>query len=282
MHRFRLHGLLALVVPAILASSVDAQEMRVYTVVRNLTAQSPNESAERAPVVARSLTLFHAGKVYDYVDAAKEVTIFEPAHHRFSILNEGRHTVTEVTQDEIHQYLTRVEQEAWKRLEAGTDQPGTSQVRSLSWLKFQLKPDFEVVFDAAKSKLQMSEQACRYGASGQVPPSPTVVESYLRFADATAELNSVLHPQAPLPKPRLRLNDELRQRGLLPVTVDLQANLDRPLHLQARHEWTWKFQSTDRQLISGWEAQLNDAAQRRVTFRSYQQETLTAEAGRSR
>lgn len=122
----------------------------------------------------------------------------------------------------------------------------------------------------------------RYDAEGEAPPSPEVVETYLRFADATAELNSVLHPQAPLPRPRLKLNAELRQRQLLPVVVDLQADLDRPLHLQARHEWTWKFQTTDRQMISGWEAMLNDATQRRISFRQYQQESLTTEVARNR
>ena len=274
MARFWLHGHLGLVILATLASSLNAQEMRVYTTVRNLSALAPNEPAEKAPVISRSLTLFHAGRVYDYVDAAKEVTVFEPSHHRFSLLNERRRTVTEVTQDEIRQYLALVEQEGWKRLDAATEQPGTSQLRALSWLKFQLKPEFDVSFDAAKSTLTLLEPNCRYGTEGQAPPSRGVVETYLRFADATAELNSVLHPQAPLPKPRLRLNEELRQRGLLPMVVDLKVNQDRPLHLLAKHEWTWKFQSTDRQLISGWEAQLNDSTQRRIAFRQYQQESL--------
>ncbi len=274
MVRFWLHGHLVLVILATLSVPANAQEMRIYTTVRNLSALSANEPAEKAPVISRSLTLFHAGKVYDYVDAAKEVTVFEPSHHRFSLLNERRRTVTEVTQDEVRQYLTLVEQEGWKRLDAGSEQAGMSQVRALSWLKFQLKPEFDVSFEAAKSKLTMLEPNCRYEAEGQAPPSRNVVETYLRFADATAELNSVLHPQAPLPKPRLRLNEELRQRGLLPMVVDLQVNQDRPLHLRAEHQWTWKFLSTDRQLISGWEAQLNDATQRRIAFRQYQQESL--------
>lgn len=282
MNRFRLHGLLLLAIPAMLTSLVDAQEMRVYTTVRNLAALGPGEATDRAPVVARSLTLFHAGKVYDYVEAAKEVTVFEPSHHRFTLLNERRRSISSVAQDEVRQFLSLVEQEGWKRMEAANEQTGTSQVRSLAWLKFQLKPEFDISFDAAKSSVTMLEHDCRYTADGQAPPSPEVLETYLRFADATAELNSVLHPQAPLPRPRLRLNEELRQRKLLPVVVDLRANLDRPLHLQARHEWTWKFQSRDRQLISGWEAQLSDATQRRVSFRQYQQESLSTEVSRNR
>ena len=280
MDRRRFFGWLA---PLLVASvtAANAQEMRIYTTVRNLAAPA-GESAERAPVIARSLTLFHAGKVYDYVDSAKEVTVFEPSHHRFTLLNERRRTVAEVSQDEIRQFLGLVEQEGWKRLEAEQERNGTSQLRSLGWLKFQLKPEFQVSFDPAKSTLTLLDRSGRYKAEGQAPPSKGVVESYLRFADAAAELNSVLHPQAPLPNPRLQLNEELLKRQLLPVSVELEATLDRPLHLQARHEWTWKFQSTDRQLISGWDKQLNDPTLRRITFRQYQQESLSVEVTRDR
>lgn len=281
MDRRRFFGWLA---PLLVASvtTANAQEMRIYTTVRNLATAAAAESPEKAPVIARSLTLFHAGKVYDYVDSAKEVTVFEPSHHRFTLLNERRRTVAEVSQDEIRQFLGLVEQEGWKRLETEQERTGASQLKSLGWLKFQLKPEFQISFDPAKSTLTMAERSGRYLAEGQVPPSKEVVESYLRFADAAAELNSVLHPQAALPKPRLQLNEELRKRQLLPITVDLEATLDRPLHLQARHEWTWKFQSTDRQLINGWDKQLNDATLRRVTFRQYQQESLSMEVTRDR
>ena len=261
--------------------ALDAQEMRVYTTVRNRRAAAARDAVERAPVIARSLTLFHAGKVYDYVDATKELTIFEPAHHRFTLLSEKRSVASEVTQDEVRQYLTLVEQEGWKQVATSTQPPETAQGKSLTWLRFQLKPDFDIAFDAAKNVLTLTDRAARYHVEVQPPPSRTEVETYLRFADAAAELNSVLHAQAPLPRPRLALNGELRQREMLPVVVDLKAMEDR-LHLQARHEWTWKFQSTDRQLISDWESRLNNVGLRRVGFRQYQQEALATEVSRSR
>jgi len=282
MARFRLHGSFFAVSLVALTASLNAQEMRVYTTVRNLAAGPGGVPVEQAPVVARSLTLFHAGKVYDYVDAAKEVTIYEPSHHRFTLLNERRRTITEVTQDEVRQFLTLVEQEGWKKLEAANEKSGTSQIRSLAWLKFQLKPNFEADFDPAKTKLTLQENDCLYSARGQAPPTKGVVETYLRFADAASELNSVLHPQAPLPRPRLRLNDELRKRELLPVVVELHANLDPPLRLHAEHTWTWQFALSDRQLITSWEDMLTDSTQRRVNFRQYQQESLTIEISRNR
>lgn len=279
MSRFVLYRLTIVACLLSLPGFLNAQEMRVYTTVRNLRGSAVSE--DRAPVVARSLTLFHAGKVYDYVEAAKELTIFEPAHHRFTLLSERRRVATEVTQDEVRQFLNLVEQEGWKQLTTSTEQQDSPQGKSLIWLKFQLKPEFEVTFDGAKNVLSLTDRAARYHAELQAAPTRSAVESYLRFADATAELNSVLHTQAPLPRPRLVLNGALRERELLPIVVELKAQDDR-LHLQARHEWTWKFQSRDRQLISGWESQLGDAGLRRITFRQYQQESMSSEVSRNR
>ncbi len=252
------------------SSTARAQEIRVYTTVRNLAAVGPNESADRAPVVARSLTLFHAGKVYDYVDSAKEVTVYEPSHQRFQLLSEGRASKTEVAQSEVRRYLSLVEEEAWKRVDEA----------DLSWLKFQLRPEFDASFDKANVKLTLLGCNCRYDVEGVASATRGVTDTYLRFADAMAELNSVLHPRAMLPSPRLKLNEELRQRELLPIVVELQAELDRPLRLQARHEWTWKFSSSDRELISKWERSLADASVRRVSFRQFQLDSLNGDGGK--
>jgi hypothetical protein len=249
---------------------VSAQEIRVYTTVRDLAAIGPQDPADRAPVLARSLTLFHAGRIYDYVDSAKEVTVYEPSHQRFHLLSEARSSRTEVTQSEVRRFLTLVEEEAWKRADES----------DVTWLKFQLKPEFESSFDRPKLKLSLVGRNCRYDVEGVTPKTREVTETYLRFADAMAELNSVLHPRAMLPSPRLKLNEELRQRELLPLVVELRAELDRPLNLQARHQWEWKFSSSDRELISKWERLLNDANVRKVSFRQYQLESLNGEGGR--
>ncbi len=261
---------------SVVASQAVAQEMRVYTTVTDLASPEPHE------VVARSVTLFHAGKVYDYVDSVREVTLYEPGHRRFTLLSERRGAQAEVAHSEVRQYLSIAKQEVQKQLEAAGEQIGPSQVRSLAWRKFQIQPDFSISFDKTKSELVLLGKNCRYEANGVTPPSVEVVESYLRFADAMAELNSVLHPRALLPAPRLKLNEELRQRALLPVTVEFRAELDRPLWLQARHEWTWQFSSKDRELISKWDRELADPGIRKVTFRQYQHDSLSGEVAKRR
>ena len=270
----RLSLMFVVLVLAAVGSDGFAQEMRVYTKVKDLAAPDPNE------VRVRSLTLFHAGKVYDYVDAAKEVTIYEPGHHRFTLLSERRNSQTEVVHSEVRQFLSLAKREVQKQLEAADEQAGPSQVRSLAWMKFQLQPKFSISFDKSKSDLLLLGSNCRYEARGVAPPSAEVAESYLRFADAMAELNSVLHPQALLPAPRLTLNEELRQRGLLPVSVEFRAELDRPLWLRAQHEWTWNFSSSDRELISKWERELADPLFRKVSFPQYQLDSLSGEVAK--
>lgn len=270
----RLSLMSVVLLSAAVASDVVAQEMRVYTKVKDLAAPDPSE------VRVRSLTLFHAGKVYDYVDSAKEVTIYEPGHHRFTLLSESRNSQAEVAHSEVRQFLTLAKNDAQKHLEAADELAGPSQVRSLAWVKFQLRPEFSISFDKSKSELLLLGNNCRYESRGVAPPSVEVAEAYLRFADAMAELNSVLHPRALLPAPRLKLNEELRQRGLLPVSVEFRAELDRPLWLRAEHEWTWKFSPSDRNLISKWERELADPAVRKVSFPQYQLDSLSGEVAK--
>ena len=259
-----------------------AQEIRIYTTIRDLSGPPTQSKTEPNRVVVRSLMLFHAGKVYDYIEPAGEVTVFELSHRRFSVLNPRRQLCTELTQDEIRQYLGLAEDEAQKRMAALADEASESSLKAQEVLWFQFHPDFATSFDATKSQLSLTAEHYQYTVEGFKPTSPEVVEKYLHVADWIAQFNSVLHPQSLFPAPRLRLNQELRNRALLPLSIDLRAETDPLLHLQARHEWTWKFQKTDRQLIADWDKQLRDPNLRKVPFRQFQQEMLRTEVARKR
>jgi len=258
---------------------VHAQDLRVHTTVRDLSGSGASKSNESDSVVARSLMLFHAGKIYDYVDPAQEVIVFEPAHHRFTVMNQPRQLRSELTQDEIRQYLGLVEKEAQRRIEE--DLPSPSR-KPLELLQFQLQPNFATTFDSKKNHLQLGSPHLQYTVSTSTPPSAEIAEKYLFVADWTAQLNSVLHPQSMLPAARLKLNEELRQRTMIPLSVELKADAEPGLHLQARHEWTWQLEKTDRQLIDEWERQLQGAKLKTLPFRAFQQEMLKVETAKRR
>lgn len=245
------------------ANIASSQDIRVYT---RIYAGDSNE-----PYV-RSLMLFHAGKIYDYIEPAQEVTVFEPALKRFTVLNKAKQMRSELTQDQIRQYLALAQAEATKQL-------GNSQLseRSLELLKFQLQPQFAIEFDPDRSKLVLESPVLRYSATTVTPEVPNVVEKYLHVADWTAQCNSVLHPKTLLPAPRMALNAELKRRGVIPQTVELTLETEPPIQLTAQHEWTWNLQERDRQMIMEWTNDLKNPGFRDVPFSKFQQEILKAE-----
>lgn len=241
-----------------------AQDIRVHT--RIYAADNPE------PIV-RSLTMFHAGRVFDYIEPAMEITIYEPAIRKFTVINKNRQLRSQISQDQIRHYLGAVQDDAVKLLNSP---PQGINRKTLDLIGFQLQPQFTTEYDPSKNQLTLSSPEWKYVVKTMSPQTPEVVEKYLQVADWTAQLNSVLHPKAPLPAPRMALNRELRQRGLLPESVELTINDEHPVHLVAHHEWTWNLQKTDRQMIDSWEsdADLQNVSIRQVPFTKFQQDTL--------
>lgn len=253
-----------------LCDSGVAQEMRIYTTIRDRSTGATVKHSDQ-----RSLMIFHAGKVYDYIEPAQEVTVFEPAHRRIIVINLRHQLRSELMQDQIRKYLGMAEEEAQKRLTIVDENLSPSSRRSLEFLQFQLKPDFVTTYDSPKAQLSLTNSRFQYVATGLfAPPSQDFVEKYLHVADWMSQFNSVLHPQSLLPGPRMKLNQELRNKGLLPSTVELRTETDPPIHLQAQHEWTWNLQTTDRQMIDEWEKQLQNPEIRIVSFLQFQHEML--------
>lgn len=252
-------------------SSVHAQELRVYTRTVDLTGL-PAEQQAKAPIVARSLTLFHANKVYDYIDSAREVTVYEPIQKRFTILHEASGTVTTISSDQVRRFIEIAEDEALQMIASG-QRNGTAT--TLEFLRFQIRPKFTVQYEEPAHRLRLDHTQMRYEADCAAPPEGMIAKAYFDYADAIAELNAVLHPQSLLPAPRLQLNEELRHRDLLPRSVRRQIHGSMITDLRADHEWVWTLSDYDRQMIAKWDRQLRDENIRKLEFRQFQQETLT-------
>lgn len=257
------------------------KDLRIHTKIYDYSNTAGQNSSDQEPVI-RSLMLFHAGKVYDYIDPAQEVIVFEPAFRRFTILNGRRQVCSELYQDDIRRFLGLADVEVQKHLAAAFDESSSGLRRSLELLQFQLKPNFTTFYDATKSHLSLSSPQFHYQVDAFTPENANIAEKYLHVADWTAQANSVLHPQSLLPGPRMALNQELRLRGLVPTTVELKAGAAEEIHLVAQHEWTWKLLNTDHQLIADWEKQLQDPKLRRLPFRQFQQQILKIETARRR
>jgi hypothetical protein len=250
--------------------AIHAQELRVYTKTSQL---SPG--AERPEVVARSLTLFHAGKVYDYIDALGEVTIFEPAHHRFTILNRDSGTFAIVSRDEVRRFLSLAEEGARQVVTDLLRSPDPQQKPALEFIEFQLEPVFDARYDEATKRLRLQSPHLIYDVTCAASPQPPIVDAYLRYADAMAELNAVLHPQSLLPGPRQAMNEELRRRHVLPVQVRRTLPGPAMIELTAEHEWRWSLSELERQYIANWEGDLTKGRVRQTPFEQMQRAVLS-------
>ncbi|HUG20429.1 MAG TPA: hypothetical protein VMM56_15690 [Planctomycetaceae bacterium] len=264
---------------ALFHSTVPAfgQDMKIRTHVYSVSNGPRGLQKDEQAV---SLTIFHAGRVYDYIDSVREVIIFEPTLNRFRIISTPRSLVTTVEFDELRQMM-KVAQTATEKyletLELKSDGQTPDGARSI---QFQLEPRFRENWKPVSKELQLTNSEFRYNVRCEPATDDSIHETYLRYADWTARLNYVLHPQSMYPEGRLQLNESLRKRKLYPIEVSLYPDNRSPVHLLARHSITWDLNSFDRTLIHDWETQLKQGKLKELTFREYQEAVLVTKRSR--
>ncbi|WP_417847803.1 hypothetical protein [Thalassoglobus sp.] len=247
--------------------SANAQNLRVYTNVTDIS------DAENPRPLSHSLTLFHGGRVYDYMPEVGEVVIFEPIHNRFIILGKN-YAATEVSFAEINHFLETAQTKAVQYIDELATSPDADSAAKAAAMRFQLTPEFQETFDEASNRLTLSGTEIEYSVVTQPVEATNAVNRYLEYADWTKRLNFVLHRHDSLPQARLKVNQKLRDRNVLPRVVELTMHLHPPVKFRAEHRFSDSFQSADRRLISQWEQTLESDNIRWMTFRKYQQNLL--------
>lgn len=251
-----------------------AQQFRVYTEV-SIPPQDPEPGKMQGEVVARSLTIFHAGRVFDWLKTAGEVTIFEPAHQRFVIFNGRRLIKTTIDFKEIDRMLASARDETSNHAERLLSRNDRGAKTIAESLQFQLDPTFQKSFEQKSLFLDLSSPKLEYRVNCGTTPIPEAVEAYMEYADWTAKLNHVMHPRSLYPASRMKLNESLRRHQVLPVKVQLRVDFDQPVHLQADHRFAWQLEKIDRQSIQHWENKVDDPSIKNLAFRDYQKAILS-------
>lgn len=249
-----------------------AQEFRIYTKVYDAAAAQNL----RPTVIGGSLSLFHAGKVYDHVENQNEseVIIFEPALKQFTILSTSRSLATTVHFDEINHKLKVARNVTEQHLQTLVTQSPPVARETMEKVQFPIDPNFQTTLDPQGNSLRCESEHLTYSVRLADVEEPKTSEVYLNYADWMARLNYVLHPHALFPEPRLALNGVLRTTGKMPVEVELISDIGMPIHLRAEHQIHWKLDATDRSLIHEWESLLKSNQTRHVTFQEYQRSML--------
>jgi len=249
-----------------------AQGLRISTHVYDLEKTVPAEQ-----MLSSSLTLCHNGRIYDYVDAADEVVIFDPVARRFTILNNTRGLSTTLTFEEIRHKMDLVEPRTTAYIRELQARGGASAARMADSISFQLHPKFEQSFDPMKESLVLSMPSMTYRVETRKWKEADQVERYLEYADWTARLNFIMHPGSLLPNPRIALNEALRQlRDRMPISVELDLRPGETLHLKASHQLTGSLSDDDHRRIAKWDNDLKSKGIRTVPFLSYQQAILVS------
>lgn len=250
-----------------------AQEFRVMTRIQDLASPSANDEP-----ISTSTTLFHAGRVYDYVAPAGELIVIDHANRTMTLLDMQQRVATTVAFDEIMRLLKLSRSASESYLRELADEPGGRESAAL--LRFHLDPEFDERFETETKQLELLSKHVVYRATCSEGVDPSHLKAYLQYADWVARLNHVLNPHAPFPAARLALDEALRERSLLPVEVELELHAMGTVHaFRAVHRVHWELDSNDRRRIHYWQGLLDDEqGTRRISFRDYQQAVLAAKS----
>jgi hypothetical protein len=272
---------LILVISAGLNSAAFAQQFRVYTEV-TIPPENPQPGKMKGTVVAQSLTIFHAGRVFDWLKTAGEVTILEEAHERFIIFNGRKLIATTVDFKEIERLLAAARDETSNHAERLLTRDDRDAHAIATSLQFQLNPSFKHSFEQSSLFLDLNSPKLQYHVNCGTTPIPEAVNAYMKYADWTAKLNHVMDPRSLYPASRLKLNESLRKHKVLPVKVHVKVEFEQPMILQADHRFAWQLEKIDRESIQFWEQKLKDPALKWMNFRGYQKAILkqTVQAAR--
>lgn len=227
--------------------------------------------------VGQSVTLFHAGKVYDYMQQIGEVIVHEPAENQFVIFSfNGNDQATTLHFSELQRFLKVAHSETQEHLQRLAAE-GESTARRRQAMQFQLDPRFEESYDPARKALTLISPLLRYEVVTEKVDRPQVTRQYLQYADWAARMNYVLHSGSLYPSVRLQVNRSLAERELIPTQVRLLLDGEVPLHLKAEHKFEWTLGTIDKSMIGKCEKARTSESTRWVNFQQYQR-TLTAQA----
>lgn len=265
-------SLILFLMPLAVVPALIAQDMKIRTHIYHVTPSKNGElqSQERAV----SLTIFHAGRAYDYIDSVQEIIIFEPKQNRFTIINSSRSLMTTVDFDELRQILKVARHETEQYLEQIAEKNGGELPSSAHAVHAQLEPHFEENWQPESQTLNLQNSSIRYSATCVPSDDPSIHEAYMLYADWMARLNFVLHPQSMYPSARLSLNESLRKRNMYPTEVRLFQDTNDKSHLRAEHRISRSLDSTDRLMLTQWESKVSSGKLKEVTFREYQEAIL--------
>lgn len=180
--------------------------------------------------VAHSLTLFHEGVAWDFLElpsgrqggmALGEIVLHDPARERVLVIDPVRHLKTQVEMIRLERLSVSLAK--WAR---------SSDDRLIRWAG---GPDFVSGFKQTSQGIELVGPRVKYEVAYEEAPTKEAAGTYRRFADTAILLKALLHPGGIPPFPRLAVNRRLEDAGAIPAEVTLEID-SRLAPLDARTE----------------------------------------------
>jgi hypothetical protein len=198
------------------------------------------DGEEKAPFL-ETLTIFASGIVYDFRwTEPKEVTVFDPLHGKFTLLDETRRVKATIMTQELLDFTIALEKQA---------------VQQKGLYSFCAAPEFQTSETPIQEngqefvELRLSAKPITYVAKGQKAQHAEAARAYRQFTDWCARLNATRPGNLP-PAARLVLNQNLAEKELLPLEITRTIPLGtKSSVVRSKHLVNWKLSGEDEKRI---------------------------------
>jgi hypothetical protein len=236
----RIRALLIVATLAFTSAATNAEDFRIETKIYVGDAKQP---------AIETTTLFFDQGVYDFIAEPEQVAVFSrPAGGkpgRFILLDPPHRMKTTLSTEQLAGAMDKIR--TWAGRQADP------------FLQFAANPQFKESFESSSGKLVLASHLESYSVTTRRAEHPQALTQYREYLDWYARLNTLLSAGPP-PEPRLRLNESLARRKVVPLKVELtRAGEKEPI--RAEHQFTWRLSNDDR-------AQIDDA---RASITSYRE-----------
>lgn len=192
--------------------------------------------------VARNITLFSQGHVYDFQYRQQETTpaeivILDTRMRKMVLLDPARKLKLELADVQLLRILDSV------RRSAEEDER----------TRFLVATDYQEEIDPDRRQVTLQGDQIRYTFDGIVPENPNVLPAYFEFLDSFTRLQASDPGKLP-PFPRIRLNQSIRRVGWIPRRVEMQVQANAvfrtPFAAHTEHQLEEALTAEDRARIS--------------------------------
>jgi hypothetical protein len=233
-------------------SAARADDFRIATKI--YVGEEVKEGKKEPTPVSETTTLFLGGVVYDFLADGSQTAVFRKLPDqdgRFILLNSDHRIRTELSTAQVFGAMAKLRTWAAKQ--------------SDPMLKFAADPKFEESFEPEGGRLILASHLETYTVTTRPVEYAEAMAEYREFLHWYTQLNTLLHAGPP-PEPRLRLNEALARRRVVPEKVELTRAGDKE-PLRAVHEFTMRLSRDDMERID--QVRTSLAGYREVTNEEY-------------